>query len=225
MTRSTSPALLLIWIALLCLFSGALNIFTLLRFAYSVSHFSGNLLDIADDILLKHALEQGWRILLLIGFFALGAFISGLLMREGRGGYRPLYGYLMLGMGVVLWFWSRYGHEQASFLYALTMTMGCQNALYIQYRSNVVRTTHMTGNLTDFGVNLGYLASGQKDVGWKVWFSLMEMAGYFAGGALAVVLYLRVGQSSFEWFSLAYAGGGLFYLLIGRQADGVHGPA
>lgn len=218
MSRPASSAWLLAWIVLLCLYSGALNIFTLLRFAYSVSHFSGNLLDIADDMLLRHALEQGWRILSLVGFFTLGAFASGVLMREGRAGYRPLYGYLMLALGLLLWLWSRTGHEQAGFLYALTFTMGCQNGLHIQYRSNVVRTTHMTGNLTDFGVNLGYLAAGQREVGWKVWFSLLEIAGYVGGGALALLLYLRVGQASFEWFALAYAAGGLFYLVAGRLA-------
>lgn len=40
--------------------------------------------------------------------------------------------------------------------------MGLQNAMVSHYKGTIIRTTHLSGVLTDLGLALGYIARGLK---------------------------------------------------------------
>jgi uncharacterized membrane protein YoaK (UPF0700 family) len=63
------------------------------------------------------------------------------------------------------------------------MACGLQNALATQYSAAVVRTTHITGIVTDLGIALGKFVAGRGVDGWRVWLYLGLLFGFASGGA------------------------------------------
>ena len=50
--------------------------------------------------------------------------------------------------------------------------IGVENGLFISYKGVVVRTSHITGSLTDMGVYIGHCIKGKTEDKWKVFFCL-----------------------------------------------------
>lgn len=124
------------------------------------SHVTGSIGRIANDIAEGHPFASLTASLLVIAFF-IGAFLASLLLESGK----PLqlakrYGLaLAVEAGLLASFifvagLSRASHPrildaQAALLCA---AMGMQNSLMTRLSGAVVRTTHLTGVLTDLGI-------------------------------------------------------------------------
>lgn len=54
------------------------------------------------------------------------------------------------------------------FIWLATYSCGLQNSMTSKYSGNAVRTTHLTGASTDFGIALGHILKGRRDEWWKV---------------------------------------------------------
>ncbi|MDB4941419.1 MAG: putative transrane protein [Labilithrix sp.] len=124
------------------------------------SHVTGNVGRLASDLAQHHALAGLSAFALLLSFFA-GAFLVSTLV-ESRALGRPSRGYVvalsleaLLLLAFTLLTSSRLGvhprilDAQASFLCA---AMGMQNGLITHLSGAVVRTTHLTGVVTDLGI-------------------------------------------------------------------------
>ena len=72
------------------------------------------------------------------------------------------------------------------------MAAGLQNAMVSTYSGTIVRTTHMTGVLTDFGALLGQLASGIKIETKRLKLLAGIMIAFFWGGYCGAVAYSRI---------------------------------
>ena len=59
---------------------------------------------------------------------------------------------------------------------------GLQNALATRYSGAVVRTTHLTGIVTDLGIMLGAKCRGEPIDGRKLQLFLVIIGGFIAGG-------------------------------------------
>jgi uncharacterized membrane protein YoaK (UPF0700 family) len=119
------------------------------------------------------------------------ALESGLLVIFGVTG-RAFAGDRLLGTVVLLCF-----------------TMGLQNAMITKLSDAVIRTTHLTGMVTDIGIELGRMLisdrgddlSKSADVGKIVLlFSLISL--FFVGGVIGALGFKHVGF----WFTLPLAG-------------------
>lgn len=88
---------------------------------------------------------------------------------------------------------------------------GLQNAMASSYRSLIVRTTHVTGLLTDLGFMAGQVLAGHKVAGWR--FALIAaLLIAFVGGGVVGVLAQSVMGSDAMWIPAAGLGaGGLVY--------------
>ena len=143
--------------------AGAVNAGGFLAVARYTSHMSGIISGIADDLAL------GSIGLALAGLVALGAFVSGaactsLLINWGR--HRQLQGKyalaLLLEAGLLLLFGLLGAnlHDFKALLVPTTVLllcfiMGLQNAIITKISNAEIRTTHMTGVVTDLGIELG----------------------------------------------------------------------
>lgn len=73
--------------------------------------------------------------------------------------------------------------------YLLAAAMGVQNAFSSHYGKSIIRTTHMTGTMTDFGILIAKKISGQKIDNWRLIISTLLLISFFWGGVVAVFLY------------------------------------
>lgn len=149
-------AVTLAWVA------GYTNILTLLICAYPTSHVTGTLSNWG-----RHLVEARWGLLLvgthLLGTFVLGAMVSTAFTEIGRRrGWESIYvlpiatqAALLSAFALLVEFGDAGSFESGPLFFALTglasAAMGLQNATITRISSGVVRTTHMTGVLTDLG--------------------------------------------------------------------------
>jgi uncharacterized membrane protein YoaK (UPF0700 family) len=104
----------------------------------------------------------------LVAMFAIGATFSGLLTETGRRrGIQSIYA-MALGVEVIVLAafvaLAQWGSSHFLILAGLpAFAMGLQNATITQIAGSVVRTTHVTGVLTDFGIELVQLAYWFRD--------------------------------------------------------------
>ena len=159
---------------LLALAAGAVNAGAFLACESFVSHVTG--------VVSRIGLDVGAWALLLEYTLVLVSFIAGAMMSvlaiQGRAlhGKRPLHAFPLIAVAVVLAGVSFAGHLGAfgriggqveettdfAFLCTLAFAMGLMNASVASSTALAVRTTHMTGPATDFGVHLAmaWLSAG-----------------------------------------------------------------
>lgn len=207
-----------LWFFLLTFSAGFTNLEAALGSAQAVSHHTGYLSQFAL------ALARGrWQLmttyLALVLLFFLGSLMAGIIFLDCEIGKSKRYGLFSLAQGLVT--------VLASFLLAdswrlalyffAALALGAQNGILAFYRGIRVRTTHMTGYLTDAGVALGQTLRGQTGQMWKFRFYVSQVLAFVVGGLLAVLA-----RSSLADKTMAVAGAlqvliGLHYLsLIGK---------
>lgn len=176
------------------------------------SHMSGVLSSMADDLAL------GDISLLMAGFAAMLAFLIGaactaMLVNWGRRrSLRSEYAFPLLLEAALLVAFSVMGgslnRPQWFFISLITLllcfTMGLQNAIITKISHAEIRTTHVTGIVTDIGIELGKLLywnrSTSQPVGsmvlgdrekLKLLSSLISM--FFVGGLMGALGFRYVG--------------------------------
>lgn len=163
--RHRTPSINRLLGLLLAFNAGAINAGGFLVVSLYTSHMTGFVSVISDNLVLgQMSLVLGAIGALL--FFLLGAATTAVLVnwaqqRQLRSGYAlPLLleAALLLTFGLI----GATLNRQTPFAVPLTVlllayTMGLQNALVTKVSSAQIRTTHMTGVITDLGIELGKL--------------------------------------------------------------------
>lgn len=156
-TQQARLAITLAWVA------GYTNIITLLACGTATSHVSGTASQLG-----RFAAERAWNpatfVFWLLATFVLGAAASSLLTELGhRRAWASVYVLpvaveaLLLGVFALGVEWHDHGFIESGWpLWWMTgvasLAMGLQNATITRISSGVVRTTHVTGVLTDLGL-------------------------------------------------------------------------
>jgi uncharacterized membrane protein YoaK (UPF0700 family) len=148
--------------------AGAANAGGFLAFHQYTSHMSGVVSSMADNLAL------GSLTLVLNGFLALFSFLFGatstsIMIRWARR--RKLHSEFALPLlleAALLIVFGLIGHEFEGHIALgpitlLCFTMGLQNAMITKISGAVIRTTHLTGMVTDVGIELGRLALANKE--------------------------------------------------------------
>ncbi|QDV72855.1 YoaK family protein [Botrimarina mediterranea] len=176
----------------------------------SVSHLTGDIAKLTIDIASwsPETLAEAYRVAAAAGFFFCGAVTAGFLIHHPTLDLSRPYGRTVTGIGAL--FLAAACLVTRSPLVSIGLAgFGCglQNAMANHYRGIVLRTTHLTGMFTDFGVNLGMKARGHGIPTWKIAVPLLIILSFCLGGACAVV-----SQKS-GWDTVAIAGAA--YLIAG----------
>ncbi len=140
--------------------AGILNAMALGAFGFFPSHMSGNTSQLSSEVSNS---DMGDVILLsaIIGAFVIGSATSRLLAISGiKNNIRTIFSLILLMEGVLLiltslfeimFFSLQNNHEIIVFL---SFLMGIHNSTSTQLSNGRVRSTHITGTLTDAGISL-----------------------------------------------------------------------
>ncbi len=155
----------------LCWIAGALNAGGFLAVGEYTSHMTGLMSSAADELILGHSMAALAALLMMLAFVC-GAACTALIVNYTKRNlpqftYTPvlfleailLLIFGMLGQGLMK-------HEMIEVSFTailLCYMMGLQNALITKISHAEIRTTHITGLVTDIGIELGKMMYWNRD--------------------------------------------------------------
>lgn len=169
-TAETSPAsrrAYSLLVLLLAGIAGAVNAISFFAVGTHTSHMTGNLANVGEYLAYERwelALSAGQLVLA----FLLGAMSATVLLdlarhrRRGRHATALLLEALTLA-SVGYWSSKHPGSPEPTLFWGMAFAMGLQNALVTRVSGAVVRTTHMTGVITDIGIQLVKMMTWVRD--------------------------------------------------------------
>ena len=150
--------------SLLALVAGILNSVGFIAVAFYTSHMTGVSAQVADQLVLGDYYLVGVGLLSVASFIA-GAMACAVIFNWGRRrGLRGRYANVLLLEGVLMLVFGLLAEELTAswreivFIPVLCFTMGLQNAIITKISGAQIRTTHVTGMVTDIGIEMGKLA-------------------------------------------------------------------
>ncbi|HHX36764.1 MAG TPA: DUF1275 domain-containing protein [Clostridiaceae bacterium] len=209
--------IVIIWIMFLNGIAGYLNAGAVLEFLMPVSHVTGNLTQFAICAAVGNEIRLWQYVVMFLGFLA-GATMSGLVFKQKILSFREHpYGLYLIAMGCLLLMQSYLVTSRFWVMFFLSLIMGAQNGMFIFYRGLLVRTTHMTGYITDAGTALATMIkperAGERPVAFKNFIFYLGSIIIFVLGGLAGVLTHLYGQASAGILTLTVAG--TSYIILG----------
>lgn len=193
--------------SMLALLAGFLNSVGFVAVAAYTSHMTGLTATMADSVVLGFDHIARLAVVALVTF-VLGAASCAVLFNWGRrrelqGRYANvlvLEALLVLAFGLLAE--GLRGHGRAYVIIGvLGFTMGLQNAIITKLSGAQIRTTHVTGMITDIGIELGKLGYRERTSGLppvnadpgKLGVLTLLVLLFFLGGVLGAVGYLEFG--------------------------------
>ena len=204
--------ILLVWMSLLTMLAGGLNAISIIGYnATTISHVTG-LISRASILLTIPSWELAWTTLKVIIAFFMGAVLTGFITGERAFVLKKRYGFIIITIGVLIIVPYFLPVEYSILLFAFLM--GMQNGMIVSFRGIVVRMTHMSGNLTDLAVYIGYKIKGNKNEKLITGLiPLIAILSFFTGGVLGMLLYQRIKNVVFFIMSGIYIGVGILYFI------------
>jgi uncharacterized membrane protein YoaK (UPF0700 family) len=181
-----------------------------LRTGTSVSHLTGDIANMTLNFARwsPAMLSDVWRVSVAAICFLLGAILAGIVIHHPTLDISRPYGRSITSIGFLFLVASAsVGHFPAVGIGFAAFGCGLQNSLAAHYKGIILRTTHLTGMFTDFGVTLGMRLRGHDVAAWKIGVPLALIVSFFFGGLCSAALHF----AGFD--SIAFAGIG--YLLSG----------
>lgn len=208
----------LIWITSLTFLGGATNIAAIMLFETTITHHTGNISKAAIALASGNFTLFG-LLFSYLALFSLGSVLAGFLFYKRTTHLHGLYTLLPIVLGLSLFLSRRFLASEAIILMVISLGMGLQNGTYFKVRGVVVRTTHMTGYLTDAAFSLGAVLKGNHHESWKVLWYFSSILVFFIGGIIATWITLVSGATVLDLIASAYVLLGLFVYLFNPQLD------
>ncbi|WP_168414715.1 YoaK family protein [Acinetobacter indicus] len=178
--------------------AGIINVLGLVTVLHqSVSHMTGNVSMLAMA-LLDWQWSQVIYLFLVVVCYVIGSFYSGLILGNSHFLLGRRYGLpLSLVTIFILLCWILLPYFPRYALLWACVAMGVQNAMISYYKGTIIRTTHLSGVLTDLGLALGYRVRGLHVGKRRVILHLLILIGFFIGGLVATAVYPLLQLNSF----------------------------
>lgn len=195
--------------------AGMVNAIAFLSFTHqAATHMTGIFTHLSIGLFDHDPGQAQQAALMLFSFFG-GAMICGMIIHDGHLKMGRRYG-LALGMESLLLFaatlafyrHSGWGERLAA------MAAGLQNAMVSTYSGSIVRTTHMTGILTDFGALTGQILRGVQIDPLRIRLLALLMGSFLGGGIVGVLAFGRWGYLAMLVPAFTVAGAAVGYLFI-----------
>lgn len=145
--------------SLLAFAAGVVDVSGYLALRQYTSHMSGVASVLAMNAGLRHY-GMLWRPLVVMGCFLAGAAFCAVVVNwERRRDRESLFAVPVLAEAILLASLPLFAGQQHLFasLAVLAFSMGLQNAVITKISDAEIRTTHVTGTITDIGIELGRL--------------------------------------------------------------------
>lgn len=207
--------------ALLAGSAGFVNAVLLSFFQVPVSHMSGAVSHLGVAMASRPIREVLGAVTIIAAFFV-GSVVSGVVVGRDTALPGPRYGVVLFIEGLAL-------AAAGGCLYArlsagvplAAFACGMQNAMSSSYYGLAMRTTHVTGMVTDLGVVVGHWLRHRRVSRWKAKVLSVMTGAFLTGGVLGAV--------SIVWldFRVLYvpatgtlAAGIAYYIRAARKAGG-----
>lgn len=210
------------------------------------SHVTGSVGRFANDLANAHFAASFAALWLVLAFFG-GAVAASLILEQKESPLLPSRYALALAVeaGLLLTFvfvagLSRTSHPllldaQALFLCA---AMGMQNSLVTRLSGAVIRTTHLTGVLTDLGIETarwlrwhqtrvlsGPASTRERPAAARMWLLATIVIAFVVGAAFGAVLTARISRWAMCLPAAAVGLASLFAFYQGSPAHSIRPPA
>lgn len=176
--------------------AGVVNVFGLVSFGVFTTNITGHI----GEFALSFELSK-WsavkHLTLWIAAFAMGSFTSSVIIGFFENRITKLSYSLPIIIEIGLLLWCFFTHSKLenvnTEIVVLLYAMGLQNGIVSVVSGKVVRTTHLTGLVTDIGIALGrvFLRKGNKVLTWQSLILNFSIITAFIFGAL-VSAYLTL---------------------------------
>jgi uncharacterized membrane protein YoaK (UPF0700 family) len=182
--------------AVLAATAGYVNVCMLGFFEVPVSHMSGAVSRLSIDVEGLNLTDLRLVVSIVAAFLG-GAVLSGIpigrskLLPGRRYGVTLILEGLLLALATYLLLQKNRGGVTWA-----AMACGVQNAMASSYYGLVVRTTHVTGIVTDIGVMLGHWIRHRRILTWKLLLLAAILSGFFVGGILGAFLLGSLGAAA-----------------------------
>ena len=177
--------------------AGMINVVGLLGYKHqAITHLTGTT-SLFAAALASRDLWQSLHFAAVIGAFVLGTVISGFVIQDTplklgrRYGVALLLESFLLCIAVPL-----LDRNNAWGLYSAACACGLQNAMMSTYSGTVVRTTHVSGMITDLGIFLGHAIRGIPVDVRRLRLCILIISGFLCGGIVGTLAFHRLGNSA-----------------------------
>jgi uncharacterized membrane protein YoaK (UPF0700 family) len=220
-----NPRLAITTGCLLAFMSAGVNACYLIGVGTSVSHLTGDVSRVAQSIIQgESSFLLAFHLVLATAGFLLGAVLAGYAIHHPSVEFTRPYGRAVVGIGLCLTVAHALFVRAPQVSIALAgVACGFQNALATRYRGIILRTTHVTGLLTDLGTNLGMRLKGHEIAAWKLLVPALIIGSFFAGAMAGCWAYALSGGEALLGYAGAYVGLGtlwIVYRLRRRRSEG-----
>ena len=189
--------------------AGALNAAAFYAVGFFSANMTGNVSALSDHLALAGWLDASFYLSVVLAFVA-GSAVSALLVSAGRRRrMHRIYGYVILVEAFLLGLLgcatlAPLGSWRVPTLVTgLAFLLGLQNAVVTRISGARVRTTHVSGMVTDLGIELALAfdiwrgresrAESANNTS-KLWLHLSTIMAFLAGGVIGVLIYRAIGN-------------------------------
>ncbi len=179
-----------------------------------ITHVTGSISQVAIN-LESGNLARALHFAGMIFSFFVGCVVSGFVVQDSVLKLGRRYGVVFLLEAVCLFVAVPFLNRNSNFgFYITAFAFGLQNAMATTYSGALVRTTHLTGLVNDFGIAVGHLLRGLH-VDWRR-FKLYGfiLGGFLFGGVCGMAMFTRFGYAAFYLPAMLMAVQALVYTLL-----------
>jgi uncharacterized membrane protein YoaK (UPF0700 family) len=185
---------------LLAALAGYINTIFLSLYLLPVSHLSGTLSRFSLDIGKNDWSDLGQISGIIVGFLV-GAMLSGFIIGNTTVQLGRRYGVVLVFEGLFLALSAWLLHFIPILAVSLaSLACGIQNGMASNYRGMIIRTTHVTGVVTDLGVLLGCWMRHRKVDTWQFTLLVLTIFAFLLGGLLGAIM-TRFFAGDALWFA------------------------
>jgi uncharacterized membrane protein YoaK (UPF0700 family) len=185
---------------LLAALAGYINTIFLSLYLLPVSHLSGTLSRFSLDIGKNDWSDLGQISGIIVGFLV-GAMLSGFIIGNTTVQLGRRYGVVLVFEGLFLALSAWLLHFIPILAVSLaSLACGIQNGMASNYRGMIIRTTHVTGVVTDLGVLLGRWMRHRKVDTWQFTLLVLTIFAFLLGGLLGAIM-TRFFAGDALWFA------------------------
>ena len=162
----------------------------------AISHMSGTVTVVGME-LARADYRVALHALAILGSFFTGCLISGALIAQSRLRLGRRYG-VALALESAALFAAVYFFRSGAYLgdYLAALACGLQNAMVSSYSGSTMRTTHMTGMVTDIGIACGHFLRGSIVDWFRFRLYGVLLLGFFTGGMIGAFGYVSFGYNT-----------------------------
>lgn len=202
------------WIYLLRFGAGFINAIAMIKFSVVVATQTGILGDAIITAINGELILTLYLLSIALSFLA-GSTLSGILFPDQKMTSHGLYPLVLFIYSLAFFIFYLIRLRDMAAICAITFIIGLQNGMFLYHKGSIIRTTMITGNITDIGVAIGRRLSGKEKRNNDLAFQFYNILCFLLGIASASLI------ATFTTWSLFLSAAVIYFLIAGLVAYGV----